>query len=630
GIGIAVDGHAGVTIRNAKLRGFRVGVQAIGSPRLRVEGCDVGGMRRMRLRSTPEREDESDWLWPHRNDDGEWAARYGAGIWAKECDGSWFVGNRARASQNGLLLDRSNACRVHDNDLSFLSGWGLAMWRASRNEIAHNRFDWCVRGYSHGVYDRGQDSAGILVFEQCDENVFAFNSATHGGDGFFLYAGNETVERTGKGGCNGNRLYGNDFSHAVANGIEATFSIGNVFAENRLDDCSQHGVWGGFSSETRIVGNQIRGARGGGVSIEHGHDNAIEGNLFERCRAGVELWENEKNAFAEKPYGRNRETRSMRTSITGNRFVANGVAIDLKRSAEITVRGNAFLENERDVRTSGDCPKLEVEKAGPDAPLRSSGIAAPKVGGTLDAMLPASHPRGREWILIDEWGPYDFSAPRLQVSSSGPHATIRVLGPSGRYRVADPPAGFSVEPREDVVPGSVRVELAGEGSRLAAFEIPVDVGGQSLVARGSLVRASWDVRWFGWQPGADPRKGPPDWNAVTASEPLARRTVDALAFRWGADAPADGVARDFFATVAETRIDLAAGRYEIRTVSDDGVRVLVDGRVVQEDWTWHPPKENVSLVELAAGSHAIRVEHFEIDGAAELRATLAPAPSAGR
>ena len=29
---------------------------------------------------------------------------------------------------------------------------------------------------------------------------------------------------TGQGGCNDNLLYGNDFSHAPTNGIEATFS----------------------------------------------------------------------------------------------------------------------------------------------------------------------------------------------------------------------------------------------------------------------------------------------------------------------------------------------------------------------------------------------------------------------
>ena len=43
-------------------------------------------------------------------------------------------------------------------------------------EIVGNRIDYNVRGYSHGFFRRGQDSAGILMFEQCQRNVIAFNS----------------------------------------------------------------------------------------------------------------------------------------------------------------------------------------------------------------------------------------------------------------------------------------------------------------------------------------------------------------------------------------------------------------------------------------------------------------------
>jgi len=56
------------------------------------------------------------------------------------------------------------------------------------------------------------------------------------------------------------------------------------------------------------------------------------------------------------------------------------------------------------------------------------------------------------------------------------------------------------------------------------------------------------------------------------------------------------------------------------------VRVLLDGKVVQEDWTWHGPKENVATVEVAEGEHEIVVEHFELDGYAVLRLELRPTP----
>ena len=260
------------------------------------------------------------------------------------------------------------------------------MWRASKNEIAHNKFDWCVRGYSHGVYDRGQDSAGILVFEQCSDNVFAYNSATHGGDGFFLYAGNETLESTGKGGCNRNLLYRNDFSHAVANGIEATFSDANIFAENILDDCSQHGVWG-LQLQHHDRDEPHREGHGGGISIEHGHDNWIEGNTIEECTAGVGLWENERSDFAAKPYGKHQETRSLRNPILRNIFRKNRLAIDLRRTADTTIRWNVFDANETALRlvgrrlgsssptTSCGCPRAIAGRSSATRPRkrRSSG-----------------------------------------------------------------------------------------------------------------------------------------------------------------------------------------------------------------------------------------------------------------
>ena len=93
------------------------------------------------------------------------------------------------AGQNGLMITGSRALRIWNNDFSFLSGVGLGLYRTTDSTIMHNRIDWCVRGYSHGFYNRGQDSAGLLMYEQSSRNVVAYNSVTHGGDGLFLWAG---------------------------------------------------------------------------------------------------------------------------------------------------------------------------------------------------------------------------------------------------------------------------------------------------------------------------------------------------------------------------------------------------------------------------------------------------------
>ena len=91
------------------------------------------------------------------------------------------------------------------------------------------------------------------MYEQSMHNVVAFNSVTHGGDGLFAWAGQTTMECTG--GVNDNLFYYNDFSFAAANGIEATFSR-NTFISNRAEGCD-YGVWGGYSFESKIIGNNF-------------------------------------------------------------------------------------------------------------------------------------------------------------------------------------------------------------------------------------------------------------------------------------------------------------------------------------------------------------------------------------
>jgi nitrous oxidase accessory protein NosD len=411
GVGIVSRGNSRLTIRNARIRGFKTAVHVQGGSDILIENCDLGGNYAMRLKSTPEREDGADWLWPHHNDANEWVTNYGASLYVEECDRAVIRGNRGRHSQNGILLDSVQQSRVYDNDFSFHSGWGLAMWRSCNNSVARNRFDWCVRGYSHGVYWRGQDSAGILVFEQCSDNVFALNSATHGGDGFFLYAGNQTLHETGQGGCNGNVLYRNDFSHAVANGIEATFSDSNQFIENTLLDC-QHGVWAGYSYRTWIVGNCVHDCASMGVAIEHGSENVIEDNDFARNPTAIRLWWDENPDLTGGVYGRSRNTRSEQNRILGNRFLCDRRAVHLSDTQATAVERNRFAACPEALRVEGDCAGLVVrDNAAADVwshwtPVpRSREFSPPAFEGTQEPFLPADALRGRRYITVGEWGP---------------------------------------------------------------------------------------------------------------------------------------------------------------------------------------------------------------------------------
>jgi nitrous oxidase accessory protein NosD len=665
GVGVSVVGKSRVTVRGGALRGFRVGVRGEDAAGITVRGVDVGGQRAMRLRSTPQREDASDWLWPHENDAGEWEKTYGGGISLTRCAKAVVSDCRARAGQNGLLLTRCDEATVLQNDFSFLSGWGIALYRSSRCNVQRNRCDFCVRGYSHGVYARGQDSAGILVFEQCSDNVFATNSATHSGDGFFLYAGHETLKETGKGGCNRNRVVQNDFSHAVANGIEATFSEGNEFSGNRLDDC-EHGVWAGYSSKTAVRGNHVVRCANG-VSIEHGRENAIEGNVFQDCGVGVALWWDADEDLLASAFGKANDTASARNTVTGNAFTGGGTALRLVEDRDARVSLNAvagaavgleargptvlasFERNHVRAAVSVRCETEDPLALGRNLwePWKVEGKQRVTVEPALDApppivppvdpwrepraaavsgapFLPAGFPRGREQIVVGEWGPLDPRVPALfpSAQSAAGTASVRVLGAGTEFRVSSVGPGFVAEPAAGKAPATIRVARAkgGEGTSVAPFELKVRVGDKDLVAAGTILSATWSVRWFAWT--KDPREDPEAWKALVSAAPVDTATAAGLDYAWGGGAPTKKTPADRFGTVAETTLTLPAGTWRLRTVSDDGIRVFVDGNLEIDDWTWHAPKEVSKDLTLAAGPHAIRVEHFEIDGNAALTVTL--------
>ena len=177
----------------------------------------------------------------------------------------------------------------------------------------YNRLIFNVRGYSDGVYNRGQDSAGILVYEQSDDNLFYKNNVTHSGDGFFLWAGQTTMDN-GQGGCNDNVVMGNDFSYAPTNGVEVTFSR-NTIVDNRIFEC-EHGIWAGYSYETNISNNKFRINRIA-IAIEHGQRNKITYNIFYQDKEAIRLWGN-KEEPSDWGYPKYRDTRSKDYIIVSN------------------------------------------------------------------------------------------------------------------------------------------------------------------------------------------------------------------------------------------------------------------------------------------------------------------------
>ena len=599
GWGIVLRDCDDVTVIGGTFGGYRGCVVAERCRGLTLRDMTFDGWYGMRLRSTKAAEDASDWLFPHENDDDQWLDRYGAAISLTDCPEATVSGCRGRRGQNGILLTRSDACEVYDNDFSFLSGWGLALYRSSRNTVCKNRFDYCVRGYSHDVYWRGQDSAGILMFERCSANLVAYNSATHSGDGIFLYGGQDLVEGRAKergeldvSGSDRNVFYRNDLSYAVANSLEATFSTGNVAIQNKMVGSHQHGVWGGYSDELVLLQNEIANTHGGAVSIEHGRDCVIAENELEDNEIGVELWWDEDPQFVDGPYGAQRDTSSRDAWILENTFDSNLQDLVLRETSGVVFHGNRYPGNPRTLKLAELTAEGDEEL---DEPELRTWIAASD-GASPGGIVERSSLK-----------PYPGEAPRALV-----HALSLTL--------PELPGQANPIDEADEDSGGLATIVMGEWGPWD-FESGAPKP-QPRRAGGLLADTRWSSRWFSWAGEVDPRSDLAAWRALSR-RPVIESETDVPTAPWADVAIKNQVGVNYFGLVATTDLRVVApGTFRLSVLSDDGIRVRVAGETVLENWTWHGPTRDEVEIELDAGLHTIELEYFQIDGAAALSIDL--------
>lgn len=102
--------------------------------------------------------------------------------------------------------------------------------------------------------------------------------------------------------------------------------------------------------------------------------------------------------------------------------------------------------------------------------------------------------------------------------------------------------------------------------------------------------------------------------------PTAART-EAVDFDWGLGSPAPGVATEIFSVRWSGQVvPRYNGTYTFFTVSDDGVRLWVNGLLIIDNWTDHPPTENSGTIFLQAGlAYDIVMEMYDSGGNATAR-----------
>jgi parallel beta-helix repeat protein len=631
GIAIRVESGSDITIENGSIHGYRFNILARGTVHLTLKHLDLSRSWKPRLYSLVEHESLVDWLSFHHNENREWL-RFGAAAYLEGVRGGEVSRVTAEQGMNGLMLVRSDSLNIHGNTIRFNSGLGIGLYRSSDNLIVHNRLDYNVRGYSNGFYWRGQDSANLLLFEQSRRNTVAYNSATHGGDGLFLWAGQSTMD-TGKGGASDNLFYGNDFSFAPANAMEATFSS-NTFVGNRAEG-SDYGFWGGYSWGTHVVGNCFVGDRIG-VAIEHGQENVISRNRFDRLVTGIRLW-GDTIQPGDWGYPKGHDTESRDTWIHENLFTRTRVGVSIADSREVDIRGNSFTS----VDTAVIPPDTAFFRSGKNAandpteafpvdvcasipPLEPKYTSlAPDTAGS-GGKFPASTlaRRDRSAIIVSEWGPYDWRTPILWPVDSTRAVPLRlaVLGPAGSWTVVARRGIAALSATEgrmnDTITVTPHPDSVGDWALGLVYDpndtgMPVPFG----YAAFEPVR-DWQVKAFVWTDSTDPRSKPSAFAALLKGTPIMTARASRLDYMWYRSKIA-ALPQEKWALEATSSVILPPGVYTLRTISDDGVRVWVNDRLLIDDWT--PHESAVDVVGLPGGRYELRVEYYQVDGWSELR-----------
>jgi hypothetical protein len=593
GLGLVLRKCEDVEILGGTFGGYRVAVS--------IEDCDDVRLRDTRVEPNfGTRLVGSDVL--SHADDGlavattaavRWLEEYGAAIAVVDSSRVEVRGARARGGQNGLVALRSEGCRFIENDFSYLSGWGIALAGCHETLVAANSCDVVTRRGYQGSTESDHGASGILITAGSSDNVVAGNSArgcTAGGRE--LFAAGEEGQR--------NRWIANDLSESGCVALDIAGARDSWYVANRIHGGQGVGLRARGAQHLALVENDIEGILGAGIALEGGHRSVVHRNRVADCDRGLDLQPG--GLVAE-------EVRDFR--VTDNRFEGNIQDLVLERVAGLELAGNEFDANAPSAHLDG----LTLEGASDlSAHEVWSGLAdgqghLPSGRSANSCVRLATSDSPRVLQRIEEWA--------VTVAWAGlPDSPVQRFPHGGESLGAGPLAGGPL----------------GLGATVLGDHGPWDPQGaaprpESGRARGLLAGVRWSATWFTWETESDPRGELERWRA-RRFESNRRGEVEVWSDPWGGDSELRSSLRATnFGLMATALINVSrAGEYLLGVVSDDGVRISIDGEVVLEDWTWHSAQQSSSKINLDAGSHTLSLEYFQMDGPAVLTLELT-APS---
>ena len=234
--------------------------------------------------------------------------------------------------------------------------------------------------------------------------------------------------------------------------------------------------------------------------------------------------------------------------------------------------------------------------------------------GAQDTLAPGGTATPTPWVRgTESVSPTPSVTPYiLPTLDPSTHATISVQATEDAAQATQEAAQATPTPPPPVTP-----EILGTPT-------PYGTPAEPVVATPTLAQEPWSPQ---------PKHTAPFWevsywnNPSLSGEAVMMGTDVNLDHDWGTGSPHSTVSADRFSARWKRYIDVAAGTYRFTATSDDGIRVIVDGRSIIDQWTDHPAQTFTGDVDLAAGHHLVTVEYYENTGHATARASWAQVPA---
>ena len=608
GIGVLIDGAHNVTIKNLNVHGYQWNIVLRNCTNVVIDGGDASYSKAIVIA------DDGTPLNSFLNLRSLDAWRtYGAGVWIEDSKDCTVQNVKACESQNGFLVVNSSRVTLLSDDGSFNSGWGIGLWASDHSRILWCLADFCSRPWAGGW---GGDAAGIVAANRCHENVFFGDSMTHGGDGFFLsdrvVGGYSDADKTyhWDGASNDNLIAFCDGSWSSHNAFEGTFSERNVYLDNKAND-SQYGFWIGFSNDSVIAGNEITGNVQQGVAGTQASRTRVEKNTFSGNTEDVAFWSDAGPVAVQSP-ANDEELFENKSDAPLKVFMRNASGVIYGADGKIT---QTFGTPSAALPPANDAARVRKDlKVQMDDGLASR-------PGDFQFYRETNGPKGEMWIQPGQFAPIDFRNHLFAASKQGQQSLVLYpLQPAQTVKVTP---GIHFVPRKDVnevelVPDSPK---DGVGS-VVPYTVTVvgSKGTRKESLSGTFTSEVWSCAWFSWGKPLLTYGDTAGWDALYASTPLVRTTQTSLNGDFSERSPIPGkVPADHFALAAYTKIRLGVGTLKINTLSDDGIRVYVDGERVIDNWDQHASEPNAhSITFVKPGIHSIRVEYCQETGSAGL------------